>query len=239
MLQPFRLAQPQSLGLYSYFLCPRSLSVALLWILFSISSLRPHTWTRCSRCLMHAKQREGSLPWPAGHSLAKAAQCMVNLCCCKDKLLTRIQLVLHQHSSPNQLHQQSWKVLSSSLGDYILLPSVCRCCQTGGWRKGICRCFLCGTPFFFLFAFYLISVLCLESPALWHMLQNLNLFPASEGGRENNCVVGVSGEWDYHKLKHWTQNIPFSLGWGGGGLLVFSWSVSDRYRRCLGHNCEC
>lgn len=126
--------------------------VALLWILFSLSSLRPHTWTWCSRCLMHAKQREGSLPWPAGHSLYKADQYMANLCCCRDTLLTHVQLVLlHQHSSPNQLHQQSWKVLSSSLGDHILLPPVCRCSQTGGRRKGICRCFLYSALFFYFF----------------------------------------------------------------------------------------
>lgn len=73
------------------------------------------------------------------------------------------------------------------------------------------------------FFFNLISLFCLESSALWHVLQSLNLFPTTEGGRENKYLVGVSGEWGYCKLKHWTQNIPFSLGWGGGGwkLAVF------------------
>lgn len=223
MLQPFRLAQPQSLGLYSYFLCPRSVTflVALLWILFSISSLRPHTWTRCSRCLMHAKQREGSLLWPAGHSLAKAAQYVVNLCCCRDKLLTRIQLVLHQHSSPNQLHQQSWKVLSSSLGDYILLPSVCRCCQTGGWRKGICRCFLCSTPFFFFVCFLPdFSVMPWKPSSLAHASKPEPL--PSFRRREGKQLCGW-GKWRVGLPQAETLNSkhPFLFGLRRWGLASF------------------
>lgn len=103
------------------------------------------------------------------------------------------------------------------------------------WRKkeGNLQVLPLQHPFFFLPPDF--SVLPWKPCSLAHASKPEPL-PAWEGGRENNCMVGVSGEWDYCKLKHWAQNIPFSLGWGGGGLLVFSWSVSDRYRRCLGHN---
>lgn len=62
----------------------------------------------------------------AGYILAYADPYIFSLLCHEDTPLTHVQLVFHQQLSSNQLHQQSWKVLSNPLGDYILLPSVCR-----------------------------------------------------------------------------------------------------------------
>lgn len=226
MLLSSRLNQARSLSLSSYIMCFRSVTILvdLLWILSSISIGRPHTWKQCSRCLMRAKQREGSLPWPAGYSLANAAQYLVSLHCCKDTLLTHVLLVLHQHLSSNQLHQQSWKVLSSPLGDYILLPSVCKHSQTGERRKGTCRCFLCTCILWSGF-------LCFAQKPNWssaHAAKPESL--PSFRRREDSSMVGVSREWDYCKLGiHLERNIPFSLGWGGECLLVFIQLICIRY----------
>lgn len=162
-------------------------------------------------------QRNASLPEPAGYFLADAAQYMVGLHCFKDTLLTQVQLVLHQRLSSNQLHQQSWKVLRSPLGDYILFPSLYRHHQTGERRKGICRCFLCSVPFFG------VAFLCFAWKPNWSSAHAVKPEPLPSFRRkEDNCTAGVSSKWDYSKLGHATwKKHPFRLGRKGWVLASF------------------
>lgn len=84
---------------------------------------------------------------------------------------------------------------------------------------------------FFLFS-PMISVFCLESPALWHMLQSLNLFQLEKEG---------GGKWRVGLLLVETLKLKTSLSlWAEEvGACWFSADLSDRYRRCLGHNFGC
>lgn len=159
---------------------PVTILVALVWILSSLSILRPHIWPQRSRCLIHpCREKDCFLNLVATLLLMQPSTCLAFIA-----TRTRCWLIFNLSftstcppTSSTSKAGKSWAVHWETKSSFFL--QYAGTVKLWEWRKGICRGFLCSTPFFGAH----FCVLPGSLTGLQHMMWSLNLFSASEGGK--------------------------------------------------------